>query len=67
VNSVEALLKEILAELKKINEYIDVQKGLLTFNINENARLSRSSAKKERSKHITFPEVLTAYRQYLQE
>lgn len=67
VRRVEALLKEILAELKKINEYIDIQKGQFVINANERTRLSRSSAKKENSKNITYQEVLKAYRQYLQE
>lgn len=65
--TMEELLIEILAELKKINEYIDIQKGQLVINANERIRLSRSSANKENSKKFTYQEVLKAYRQYLQE
>ncbi|EYE88306.1 hypothetical protein Q428_08885 [Fervidicella metallireducens AeB] len=58
----EELLKEVLVELKKINEYIDIQKAKTVININNS-----STSKQNQKETSTYQEVLTTFRQYLQE
>ncbi|NLZ54535.1 MAG: hypothetical protein GX892_15600 [Thermoanaerobacteraceae bacterium] len=63
----EEILKEILAELKKLNEYVDIRKAQVVLNTQVDLNRKSSASKEENKKPISFQEVLKAYRQYLQE
>lgn len=59
----EDILKDILQELRKINEYIDIQKAKEVYRIN-NAHLSSRNGKVQQ---FTYEDILEAQRKLLQD